>query len=103
MAHKPRLNKVIALLEEGKPAFGTFVSNGNLDGLAHAAGAGYDFVFIENEHVGMDFSQLRISFQFLSEPWQDCRPGKFESGPNALCASGSQYGGAESVGLEADP
>ena len=33
MAHKPRLNKVIALLEEGKPAFGTFVSNGNLDGL----------------------------------------------------------------------
>ena len=81
MAHKPRLNKVIALLEEGKPAFGTFVSNGNLDGLAHAAGAGYDFVFIENEHVGMDFSQLRISFQFLLSRGKIAAQGNLQADP----------------------
>ena len=81
MAHKPRLNKVIALLEEGKPAFGTFVSNGNLDGLAHAVGAGYDFVFIENEHVGMDFSQLRISFQFLLSRGKIAAQGNLQADP----------------------
>ena len=81
MAHKPRLNKVIALLEEGKPAFGTFVSNGNLDGLAHAIGAGYDFVFIENEHVGMDFSQLRISFQFLLSRGKIAAQGNLQADP----------------------
>ena len=81
MAHKPRLNKVIALLEEGKPAFGTFVSNGNLDGLAYAANAGYDFVFIENEHVGMDFSQLRISFQFLLSRGKIASQGNLQADP----------------------
>ena len=81
MAHKPRLNKVIALLEEGKPAFGTFVSNGNLDGLAHVANAGYDFIFVENEHVGMDFSQLRISFQFLLSRGKIAAQGNLQADP----------------------
>ena len=81
MAHKPRLNKVIALLEEGKPAFGTFVSNGNLDGLAYAANAGYDFIFVENEHVGMDFPQLRISFQFLFSRGKIAAQGNLQADP----------------------
>ena len=81
MAHRPRLNKVIGLLEEGKPAFGTFVSNGNLDGLAYVADAGYDFVFIENEHVGMDFTDLRISLQFLLSRKRIASQGNLQADP----------------------
>ena len=65
MAGKPRLNKVIGLLEEGKPVFGTLVNNGNIDELVWAADAGYDFVGVETEHLGLDFPNLRISLQFL--------------------------------------
>src|SRR5688572_13516378 len=65
MARKPRLNRIIDLIEQGKPAYGTFVPNGDLDALTYATDADYDFVIIENEHEGMDFSNLRISLQFL--------------------------------------
>ena len=65
MADNPRLNKVISLLEEGKPVFGTLVNNGNIDELVWAADAGYDFVGVETEHLGLDFPNLRISLQFL--------------------------------------
>jgi 4-hydroxy-2-oxoheptanedioate aldolase len=60
-----RLNRVISLMENDKPAFGTFVSNGNLDEITESVDLGFDFVIIENEHAGMDFQELRISLQFL--------------------------------------
>ena len=60
-----RLNRIISLMENHKPAFGTFVSNGNLDEITESVDLGFDFVIIENEHAGMDFQDLRISLQFL--------------------------------------
>ena len=84
MPHKPRLNRLIELLEQEKPAFGTHVSNGNLDEISHAATAGYDFVFIENEHVGMDFSQLRVSLQFFLNRKNIHEQGSLQANPTPL-------------------
>ena len=84
MPHNPRLNRLIELLEQEKPAFGTHVSNGNLDEIAHTATAGYDFVFIENEHVGMDFSQLRVSLQFFLNRRSILEQGSLQANPTPL-------------------
>jgi 4-hydroxy-2-oxoheptanedioate aldolase len=61
----PRLNRVVDLLSQGKPAFGAWSNNGNLDDLAFITDAGYDYVFIDNEHTGLDFPSLRLSLQAL--------------------------------------
>ena len=84
MVHKPRLNKLIQLLEEGKPAFGTFVANGNLDGLDTVTDAGYDFVIIENEHKGMHFTDLRISLQFFLNRKKVSSQGNLQADPTPL-------------------
>ena len=81
MPHKPRLNRLIQLLEEEKPAFGTHVSNGNLDQIAQTTTAGYDFVFVENEHVGMDFSKLRVSLQFFLDRKSILQGGSLQANP----------------------
>ena len=84
MVHKPRLNKLIQLLEEEKPAFGTFVSNGNLDALDTVTDAGYDFVIIENEHAGMNFTDLRISLQFFLNRKKVASKGNLQADPTPL-------------------
>jgi hypothetical protein len=64
VADKIRYNKVIELLEQGKPVFASgLVWNGNLDGLAFIADSDYDMVMIEMEHEGFSFRELRISLQ----------------------------------------
>ena len=66
MAEKMRYNKIIDLLERGKPVFSTStVPNGNLDDLTYIADADYDAVIIEMEHEGFSFSTLRTSLQVL--------------------------------------
>ncbi len=61
-----RYNKVIQLLEEGKPVFGTgLIWNGNFDEMMYFADSDYDMVMIEMEHEGMSFNNLRASLQFL--------------------------------------
>ena len=66
MAEKTRYNKVIELLEEGKPVFCSgLVWNGNLDDLSFVADSDYDMVIIEMEHQGFSFNDLQISLQFL--------------------------------------
>ena len=48
-----RYSKVIQLLEEGKPVFGTgLIWNGNLDEMMYFADSDYDMVMIEMEHEG---------------------------------------------------
>ena len=66
MAKNVRLNKVIDLLEQDKVVFsiGT-INNGNIDDVVFVSDSDYDFVIIENEHLGFDFSKLQISLQFL--------------------------------------
>ena len=51
---------------------------------AHTATAGYDFVFIENEHVGMDFSQLRVSLQFFLDRKNIHEQGSLQANPTPL-------------------
>src|SRR6185503_11265357 len=66
MAEKVRYNKIIDLLERGKPVFSTStVPNGNLDDLTYIADADYDAVIIEMEHEGFSFTTLRASLQVL--------------------------------------
>ncbi len=79
-----RLNKVIELLEAGKPAIGTFVNNGNQDDLAFVTDAGYDFVIIENEHQGLDFPTLRLSLQSLLSRKRIAEKGTLQADPTPL-------------------
>ena len=66
MTKKMRYNKIIDLLECGKPVFSTStVPNGSLDDLTYIADADYDAVIIEMEHEGFSFSTLRTSLQVL--------------------------------------
>src|SRR6516164_7886340 len=66
MAEKMRYNKIIDLLERGKPVFSTStVPNGSLDDLTYIADADYDAVTIEMEHEGFSFTTLRTSLQAL--------------------------------------
>ena len=66
MPDKVRLNKVIDLLEQGKPVFcGGMVYNGNLDDIMYMADSDYDFCIIETEHEGFSFNDLRNSVQHL--------------------------------------
>ena len=61
-----RYNKMIDLLEQGKPVFSSStIWNGNLDDLIYIADADYDAVIIEMEHWGFGFETLRTSLQFL--------------------------------------
>jgi hypothetical protein len=65
-SHIARLNKVIELLEQGKVVFdGAVVAPGNVESATAFADLGYDFIIFEMEHEGFDFSNLRLSLQFL--------------------------------------
>ena len=67
MNGKVRLNKVIELLEQGKTVFGALVRNGNLDDVLELGDSDYDFCYIEMEHDGFSFIDLRNSLQhFMS-------------------------------------
>lgn len=67
---KMRLNKMVALLEEGKTVFGSFVNSGSgPEGAVQAAGnSETDFVFYDMEHSPFDVTQLRIFVQFMLNP-----------------------------------
>jgi 4-hydroxy-2-oxoheptanedioate aldolase len=66
MPDKIRYNKIIDLLEQGKPAFvAGVVGNGNVDELAFIGDSQYDGVIIETEHEGFSFNVLRVSLQCL--------------------------------------
>ena len=60
-----RLNKVIGLIESGRPAFGTFLTSGSIPDATWAARSDYDFVVFEQEHDPLDFARLRDSLQYL--------------------------------------
>src|SRR5947199_7378332 len=61
-----RYNKIIDLLEHGKPVFSTnTISKDSLDDLTYIAEGDYDAVIIEMEHEGFSFTTLRNSLQVL--------------------------------------
>ena len=66
MPRGARLNKVIELLEGGRPVFCAAVAqNGDWDGLAQLALSDFDMVIVETEHQGFDLPLLRHSLQHL--------------------------------------
>ena len=60
-----RLNPVIARLDDDHVVRATFLDNGNLTQAAEYGDLDLDMVIIEMEHVGFDFSALRITMQGL--------------------------------------
>jgi len=60
-----RLNKVIALLEEGQVAFGPFMPAGSIPDAYWIATSPFDFVVFEMEHNPYNVSDLRLSLQFM--------------------------------------
>lgn len=66
MPRKPRLNKVIELLERKEPVFcAAVVPNGDTEQLTAMAASDFDMVMVETEHQGFDTTTLRQSLQFL--------------------------------------
>ena len=53
-----RINKVVELMEQGKPAFGVFSSNLSVRTGAAMASSGLDFVIIDLEHSPYDVTRL---------------------------------------------
>ena len=85
MAGDIRYNKVIDLLEQGKPVFCSgLVWNGNLDDLIYVADADYDMVIMEMEHEGFSFNNLRTSLQFILNRKRISGNGTVQAGPVPL-------------------
>ena len=70
-----RLNKVIELIEAGKPAFGPFVPAGSIPDATWIASSNYDFVVYELEHNAFNLSELRLSLQFMLDRRQIVESG----------------------------
>ncbi len=85
MAPNVRYNKVIELLEQGKPVFCSgLVWNGNLDDLTFITDSAYDMVIIEMEHQGFNLDNLRVSLQFLLSRKKVAENGSLQADPVPL-------------------
>src|SRR5919198_702140 len=60
-----RLNKVIALIEGGGVAFGTWLRAGSIPDAIWIGDSAYDFGLFDLEHDAFDLEGLRISLQFM--------------------------------------
>ena len=80
-----RYNKVIELLEQGKPVFCSgMVWNGSLEDLAFVADSDYDMTIIEMEHQDFNFDKLRMSLQFLLSRKKIAEGGSLQASPVPL-------------------
>jgi 4-hydroxy-2-oxoheptanedioate aldolase len=76
MPRKPRLNRVIELIERKLPAFcAAVVPNGDWDGLAAISESGFDMAMVEMEHQGFDPPLLRHSLAHLLSRARIARSG----------------------------
>ena len=82
MAENVRYNRVVDLLEQGRPVFCSgLVWNGNLDDITFIADSEYDMVIVEMEHEGLSFNNLRTSLQFLLNRKRIAEGGGFQASP----------------------
>lgn len=70
-----RMNKVIARLENGEPAFGPFLNAGSIPDAVWARQSGYDAVVFEMEHNAFNLQDLRLSLQFMLDRKQILESG----------------------------
>ncbi len=82
MAENVRYNRVVDLLEQGRPVFCSgLVWNGNLDDITFIADSEYDMVIVEMEHEGLSFNNLRTSLQFLLNRKRIAEGGGLQASP----------------------
>ncbi|MBV8165573.1 MAG: aldolase [Alphaproteobacteria bacterium] len=74
MAELPRLNAVIAALEQGKPTFVTFTGAG-IDNAVALSQTKYDGIVFEMEHNPWDAAILRDSLQYMLNRGQILKTG----------------------------
>ena len=87
-----RYSKVIQLLEEGKPVFGTgLIWNGNLDEMMYFADSDYDMVMIEMEHEGLVFQQPAHVPPIPAQPQARRRGRRPDGRPHARGAHSTQH------------
>jgi len=60
-----RVNRVIELLMQKQPVFGSFTANGDVSAAVTARDSGWDFVIFEMEHAGFSMRGLQKSLQYL--------------------------------------
>jgi 4-hydroxy-2-oxoheptanedioate aldolase len=64
-AEAPHLNRVVELLEAGETVFGRLVQNWDDAAIRDVADSDHDFVIIEMEHAGFDFTRLGHSLDAM--------------------------------------
>jgi 4-hydroxy-2-oxoheptanedioate aldolase len=77
-----RLNRMIELWEQGKPAFGSFARFRDADGALYYASSQQDFVIFDMEHGPADFTQFRVFLQFMLDRGALLKKGNLQ--PNVV-------------------
>lgn len=80
----PRLNKLIELLETGRPAFGCLLQVGDLAAARRVGESDLDFVMVDFEHEGFDFPSLGDTLQWLISRRQMAREGSTRPSPTPV-------------------
>jgi hypothetical protein len=78
----PRLNKVIDLLEKGKPAFGIFNGNFGVRTAMSLSRSDLDYVLIDMEHRPLNVEQLQIFLMAMTDKQAIVRKGSLQ--PNVV-------------------
>ena len=73
-----RLNRMIELWEQGKPAIGAFARFRDGDAAIYYAQSQLDFVIFDMEHGAADFTQYRTFLQFMVDKAQLLRKGNLQ-------------------------
>jgi 4-hydroxy-2-oxoheptanedioate aldolase len=77
-AEPVRLNRLIELWEQGKPAFGSFARFRDASAAQYYASSQMDFVIFDLEHGPADFGELRTFLQFMLDRGSLLRKGNLQ-------------------------
>src|SRR5688572_21389120 len=77
-AQQVRLNKLIELWEQGKPAFGSFARFRDSTAAQYYASSQMDFVIFDLEHGPADFTEMRVFLQFMLDRGSLLRKGNLQ-------------------------
>lgn len=73
-----RLNRMIELWEQGKPAIGAFARFRDGDAAIYYAQSQFDFVIFDMEHGATDFTQYKTFLQFMVDKAQLLKKGNLQ-------------------------
>jgi 4-hydroxy-2-oxoheptanedioate aldolase len=93
----PRLNRVIDLFKQGKPAFGTFVQNFAVRTAMSVSRSDLDFILIDMEHAPYDVAQLQIFLMAMTDKQTILKKGNLQ--PNVVPMVRIPQYGRENLGF----